>query len=659
MAARIDTDWRKAELKMSGSRFRSFLLLMMLLAIAPLAAEEEEMIPLQAWVHDPLIDAVDISPDGKRLAALTLNPKGVPDVTLWHADDLTKPPLRWAPEDSKAIGAFWLSNDYLFVIGRQKFDYRYGGKPTRWMRNKFYAVSTNKPLPTGVSIFSGSDGFVGGGLVNLMRTEPEKVLVYVITRELVTDLYELELSSWKTRRVYRGLPTKSAFTNFRGEVYGRIELEAGGTEGTHLRYSYKHPETGQWEEHHNVYAKKREGMSPAAQDPDGRTLYMLDNRGREKKVVRKYDLITREIGEPVFGGDDIETLSIIQSQHPATYGAIIGFRYADDRLRREIIHPVWKQLYSRIEDALPEDQVHRIASASDDLNLIVIESTGDREPGTWHLLKNRQELIFLGRTHPGLDPEKLNQMTYVEYQARDGLTIPAYLTLPQRGKAPWPAVVLPHGGPWVRDYWGWNLWVQFLANRGYAVLQPNYRGSDGWGQKLWRAGDREWGLKMQDDKDDGAAWLVEQGITEANRIAIFGYSYGGYAAMAAAVRPDSPYQCAIAGAGLAELRSFDKVTYENPFMREYQNPTIAGLSPLDHVEDANIPIYIFHGDRDQRVPVIQSRKYYRALQKAGADVRYKEVPDLWHSYPWFPTHHLAILEILEDYLGNDCGPGGL
>jgi dipeptidyl aminopeptidase/acylaminoacyl peptidase len=245
------------------------------------------------------------------------------------------------------------------------------------------------------------------------------------------------------------------------------------------------------------------------------------------------------------------------------------------------------------------------------------------------------------------------------YEARDGMTIPAYLTTPNSGSAPYPTVVMPHGGPWARDDLRFDLWAQFLANRGYLVLQPQYRGSQGWGQNLWRAGDKEWGGKMQDDKDDGARWLVEQGFAAKDRIAMYGYSYGGYAAMASIVRPDTPYQCAIAGAGLSELRYFDKVTFEGNFGREFQNPTIKGLSPLDVAKQASIPIYIFHGDRDQRVPIEQSQKYVRALKRANKDVEYQEIVDLWHSLPWFPQHHLAVLSSIEDYLANRCGPGGL
>ena len=248
---------------------------------------------------------------------------------------------------------------------------------------------------------------------------------------------------------------------------------------------------------------------------------------------------------------------------------------------------------------------------------------------------------------------------FVTYEARDGLTVPAYLTLPTRGEAPHPAVVMPHGGPWSRDVPRFDYWVQFLANRGYAVLQPQFRGSQGWGQELWRAGDKEWGQRMQDDNDDGALWMVEQGIAARDRLAIYGYSYGGYAAMAAVVRPDTPFQCAIAGAS-SDIRNFDRKTFEGGnFGRKYQNVSVGGLNIIDHIDDAKIPVHIFHGERDQNVPVWTSERYYGALKRAGKPVKYTEIVDMWHSLPWWPQHHLAVLEILEEFLANDCGPGGL
>ncbi|MGH1471143.1 MAG: alpha/beta hydrolase family protein [Cellvibrionaceae bacterium] len=615
-----------------------------------------QIIPMQAWTHDPVISSVNVSPDGNKLVALTIQKTDqAPDITVWQTKDLSKSPVRFAPKDVKALSVFWLSNEQLMVVGRQKFDYRYGGRPTRWFKNKAYIVDTKGKKFR--EILSSKEK-LDAGLMNTLPLEPDNVLVTATNLDYATDIYKLNLKNFIAKRIYRGSPKKDFFNNPLGEVIGESELKGSG-EDTRIEFSYINPKTGEMEFHHSLYARKREGMQPIGFDIDGQHVYMMNNLNRDKSALFKYDLNTRKLGEPILASDDFSISGVTFSSNPQNLGQVISYTTDGAKRKTHYVDPVRKQLQKQLDAALPKDQGHKITSMSDDMTVMVVKSTGVKEPGAYYLMVNGKELIALGRSFPNLKPEQLADMKFVTYKARDGLKIPAYLTIPNTGKAPYPTVIMPHGGPWARDFYGFDRWVQFLANRGYAVLQPQYRGSDGWGQKLWRAGDREWGQKMQDDKDDGAEWLVKEGIAAKDRMAIYGYSYGGYAAMAAVVRPNSPYQCAIAGAGLSELATFDKVTFEGKFGREFQNPTIAGLSPIEHVKDANIPIYIFHGDRDQRVPVEQSRKFYKALEKAGKTVEYNEIPDLWHSLPWWPTHHVNVLGSIEDYLANRCGPGGL
>ncbi len=619
------------------------------------ASVSAEKIPYQAWIHDPVISSVEVNPSGTKLAALTLSDiNKAPAVTVWDLSDLSKPPVRFGPDDIKPLFVGWLSDEQILVYGRQKYDFRFSGRFTKWFRDKVYIMQADGKKAR--EILSNRD-IIGARVINRLPLEKNKILIGATTPEFAEDLFEIDLTNFAAKRVYRGSPDNSVITDLYGKVVGKTEF-ASGAKGARIEFSYKHPETGEWEMHHELMAADREGMQPVTLDIDGRTVYMSDNTGVDRAVLKKYDLIDRTLSEPIFSGD-FEASGVVQSSQPSSYGKIIAYVGEGSKTVIKYVDDAEAKLQANIEAALPKGQEHRVVSRSDDSKVIVVRSSGPQEPASFALLINGKELLPLGRSYPQLDPTKLNEMKYVEYEARDGLTIPAYLTIPKYAEAPYPTVIMPHGGPWARDFYGWDMWAQFLANRGYAVLQPQYRGSEGWGQNLWRAGDREWGQKMQDDKDDGAAWLVEEGIASKDRIAIYGYSYGGYAAMAAVVRPNSPYQCAISGAGLAELRTFDKITFDNPFGREFQNPTIAGMSPMDHIEDANIPLYIFHGDRDQRVPVDQSRKYYKALKKAGKDVEYNEIPDLWHSLPWWPTHHLNVLSNLEDYLGNRCGPGGL
>ena len=620
------------------------------------AAFAAETVPINAWIHDPVISSVDVTPNGEQLAALTLSGiNAPPEVTVWQTRDLSLPPRRFRPVDVKALSVSWLNDEYLLVVGRQKFDIRVGARPTKWFRNKIYIVDDEGKRFR--ELFE-TRRILGVSGLSTLPQHKDKFLVQVTNTEFADDLYEVSLKNFVARRVYRGASNENISMDHHGEIRAKVQLEGSGKD-THIRISYKHPQTGAWEEHHRVYAAKREGIQPVAFDNDGRRVYMVDNVARERSVIRTYDLVTRELGEPLYGGGNIEAIDVIQASNPGDFGAIVGFVGAAAKIERTYTEPKRQAMQTRLEQALPAGQEHNWVAMSDDLTVIVVRSSGPREAGAYYLLVNGKDLISLGRSFPLLEPDKMADMEFVTYKARDGLEIPGFLTTPQPGKKPYPAVVLPHGGPWARDYLGWDRWAQFLANRGYVVLQPQYRGSEGFGQTLWRAGDNEWGQKMQDDKDDGARWLVEQGIAAEDRIAIFGYSYGGFAAMAASVRRNSPYQCAISGAGLAELRSFDKVTFTNRFQRQFQNPTIGGMSPLDHVRDSEIPIFVFHGDRDQRVPVEQSRKFVRAMERAGKDVEYLEIVDLWHSLPWWPQHHLAMFESLEDYLANDCGPGGL
>ena len=625
-------------------------------AFAFSGAARAEIIPMSAWIHDPVIDSVDVSPDGNQLVALTLSDVNAPpEVTVWQTEDLAIPPVRFSPPDVKARAVGWLNDEYLYVIGRQTYDIRTGGRATRWFRDKLYIID-DRGEERWRELLENEDG--GKGIFNILPHDRERFLALRINREFGREIYEVNLRNFISRRIYRGASGEDIMADVFGEIRGRSELEGSG-ENTRLIFSYIHPETGQWEEHHEFMAVEREGMWPNAFDLDGRRVYMVDNTGRDKSAVRAYDLITRELSEPLFGGLDIEAFGVAIATNPDNLGEVIGYTGANEEYWIQYTSPMYSEISDRLDEALGEENAHTITSMSDDLTVMVVRTRGDREPGAYHLLVNGQQLVPLGKRYPFLEPDKLADMEYVTYAARDGLEIPAYLTVPAEGEPPYPAVVMPHGGPWARDFLGWDLWAQFLANRGYAVLQPQYRGSEGWGQELWRAGDREWGQMMQDDKDDGAAWMVEQGITAADRIAIYGYSYGGFAAMAASVRRNSPYQCAISGAGLSELRTFDRVTFEGRFMRQFQNPTVEGLSPLDHVEDAEIPIFVFHGDRDQRVPIDQSEKFVNALQRAGKDVKYLEIVDLWHSLPWFPQHHLAVLSEIESYLATQCGPGGL
>ncbi|MEZ6030474.1 MAG: prolyl oligopeptidase family serine peptidase [Hyphomonadaceae bacterium] len=275
------------------------------------------------------------------------------------------------------------------------------------------------------------------------------------------------------------------------------------------------------------------------------------------------------------------------------------------------------------------------------------------------MLLNKTKVLGIGSERPWVKPETLGDRSLVYYDARDGLKIPAFLTLPpnfKKGDPAPPAIVLPHGGPWARDFIGWDRsgWTQFLATRGYAVLQPQYRGSDGWGHNLWLAGDGEWGQKMQDDKDDGANWMVQEGYAAKGRIAIFGYSYGGFAAFAASVREGGPFKCAIAGAGVSNLTRISNNWGENRLQRAVQGRTVSGMDPQQNTSKLAIPILIYHGDRDVRVPLFHATDFYNAVKDTGM-AKLLILKDMGHQLDkWTTENHRDSLKAIEDFLTKDC-----
>ena len=221
-------------------------------------------------------------------------------------------------------------------------------------------------------------------------------------------------------------------------------------------------------------------------------------------------------------------------------------------------------------------------------------------------------------------------------------------------------MINPHGGPWARDYAGWDSsgWVPFLTSRGFAVLRPQYRGSTGLGRKIWTAGDAQWGPAMQDDKDDGAKWLVDQGIADPEKLVMFGYSYGGFAAAAAAVRPDSPYQCAISGAPVTDLTRLGNRWSQGRLQRLLQGDTVTGMDPMNNTGKVNIPVLLYVGSRDVRTPEWHAKDFYAAI-KDKVPARLEIIEDMPHSLPWYYEHHEQTLNLIEDFLENECGFGSL
>jgi dipeptidyl aminopeptidase/acylaminoacyl peptidase len=400
-----------------------------------------------------------------------------------------------------------------------------------------------------------------------------------------------------------------------------------------------------------------ETLIPIASSDKG---YAIANKTTGRYGVYRYDFATDTLGEPVFEHARVDVDSIVRSQRTGEPDAVL---YTDERERIAWLDEGMKAIQVRIDKVLP-GRSNRIVSRDGTDNRMVVRSTGGSDPGTYYLYDHsRRTLDVLAKAYDALDGKTLAPVEPVSYPARDGLPIPSYLTKPiGRGDKGLPLIVMPHGGPFVRDTSAYNPWVQFLANRGYAVLQPNFRGSTGYGKAFVDAASGEFGRKMQDDLDDGVRWLVARGVVDPKRVCIMGASYGGYAAMWAAARNPDIYRCSISLAGVSDIRSMLHYDPSSWIARRYYRDwrdrirgdskfDLEKVSPLAFARDIRIPILLAHGKDDTRVPPSQSTKLHEALEKARRPHEYVLYPDEGHGFTK-PADSVDFLKRVERFLAE-------
>ena len=631
--------------------------------------------------RESAIRNVSLSPDGKHMAAL-VSPDGVNTyVSIWQTDAMDKPPVNLGCGDrSKCMGVGFVKNDRIQVSVRQTITS--GSLKTHLFR--FFTTDLQGKVWRNALGSTDQTSGPNAGVVSTLPRDPRNILIQSYED---ANFYLLDLYSGGRRKVATGSDKFGGEqVDLKGEIRARqsVDFENGKV---YIAQWIRNPANDQWEEHFRWFAADREPKEIVGFSEDPNIIYVRTNAGRDKAAIFEYDIAAKKFLDPIFEIKLFDAADVIQSSAAANYGSILGFAYDGENGRTYWVDERLKSIAKGLRQALGITTVPvnwtdiatgekaRFSTAdgadvditdwSDDLKYVIAVKSGPRQPPEYYLLTDGTKLTKLGSQRPWLNTAALGDTRLIQYPARDGLMIPGFLTTPRKelyGAGPYPTIILPHGGPWARDNMGWDGsgWVQYFAARGYAVLQPQYRGSEGWGQKLWRAGDGEWGQKMQDDKDDGVKWLIAQGIAAPDRVAMHGYSYGGYAAMAASVRPNGLYQCAIAGAGVASLDRFRELINQNRVGREFQRPTILGLSPADHGPEVSIPVFLYHGDRDVTVPIGESERFVAALKAAGKPYKYLAIPDMGHQYNrWESGQTAQVLNAVEAYLRTDCGPGGL
>jgi acetyl esterase/lipase len=418
----------------------------------------------------------------------------------------------------------------------------------------------------------------------------------------------------------------------------------------------------------NTYTGGGDAFSPLAFGPDG-TLYVVSSARKDKSAVYLYDLASGALSDkPLISleGYDFSGRLIMNKSK------LLGVRHLTDAQGTTWIDPGMKAMQDKIDTMLPNTVNLLTPPVRPEAPWVLVQAFSDLFPSRTMLYNSEtQKLTVVGASHPNIQATQMAHQSLVHYKARDGLDIPAWLTVPQGGGKNLPMVVLVHGGPYVRGKsWGWNAQVQFLASRGYAVLEPEYRGSTGFGAYHFRAGWKQWGLKMQDDIADGTRWAVAQGIADAKRVCIAGASYGGYATLMGLINDPELYQCGIDWVGVTDINLlYDghwNFTSDLPDgWKQYGMPSLVGdqvkdaeqlkaTSPLMQAARIKQPLLLAYGGADQRVPLPHGTKFYQAVKQSNPNVEWIEYEEEGHGWE-LPKNRIDFWGRVEKFLDKNIG----
>ncbi len=606
-------------------------------------------IPLEDFFRKPERTAVRISPDGAHLGWLApwrrrLNVH-VRDLRTGEERRVTHATAR------DVLGWRWASDERL-VYAQDA-----GGDEN----HRLYAVKADGSEAVDLTPFEG----VKCGLVDDLEDEPDEILFVMNRRDAhVFDAYRANVVTGEIQLVAENPGGVVAwFTDWSGRIRA-----AFASDGVETRLLYRETETDSWRTvaTHDF----RNSLMPLHFTFDGRRLLVASNVGRDRSALFEYDPSTAEHGALIFEHPEVDVSGLEVSRHRRLLTAAT---YETDKPELHCLDEERRAQQAWLDAALP-GRLNRLVSHSRDETRWVVHSGGDRTRGSYHLLTwenrgARRELEPLFEASPWLDEGDLAEMQPITYTSRDGLTIHGYLTVPA-GADPknLPLVLNPHGGPWYRDSWRFNPEVQFLVNRGAAVLQVNYRGSLGYGRAFWEASFGQWGLTMQDDLTDAVRWAVDRGIADPRRIAIYGGSYGGYATLAGITKEPDLFACAVDYCGVSNLFTFLEgfPPYWEPMRAmihemvgdpDRDAERLKAASPLFHVDRIRCPLMVAQGANDPRVRKGESDQIVAALRDKGVDVEYLVKDNEGHGFANEENQfdfYRAMERFLERHLGLEA-----
>jgi acetyl esterase/lipase len=597
---------------------------------------------LADFIKDAEIGDVRLSPSGQKMLIIRLGPDGRYLGELRDTQDLAKGGVSFDAAPAEIRGARWLSDTRILGQLRER---RLRGKKSQWF--EFSAIFDERgalkfKLPSDQAQVLGQ-GRIGSDTL---------FLAYDTDGDGSSDVSKYNIQTGRSERILRGSDRRFGFmVDQRGEVRISSTFNPNTFE---LTFHGRDKNGAEWQPIHVFSLKARETWTPLGfytDNPD--ELVVLANNGRDTAGIHIFSMSKKAIVRTVTQRDDVDMIDVLVSRD----NKILGGRYNTDITYTDWFDPSQKALAETLSGLMPGKSFSITEPTL--LGTRIIRATNATDPGTYYYQRPDGKIMPLGSSEPQFEGKALSPRKLITLKARDGLPIPVYITRPiMNTSGALPLVVMPHGGPWARDYGGFDAWAQVLAAQGYLVAQPQFRGTSGFGLALNKAGDGQWGQAMQDDLDDTAKSLIKSGEADPKRIAMFGWSYGGYAALTAGYRGNGLYRCTIAGAAVSDLNRISALLSDNPVANLIQKPTIKGPSPVNELRNATIPVFIIHGDEDQIVDVEHGRIAAKALKEAGKRYEYIEVKGMDHTSDRFtPAHRKALYEALTSWLKTDCGLG--
>jgi dipeptidyl aminopeptidase/acylaminoacyl peptidase len=586
----------------------------------PAVAADDGPIPVRDFFRNPERGLFRISPDGKTLAFMQPFERRM---NIYVQPLAGGDPLRLTSETARDIpNHFWKGPTRLVYVKD------FGGD------ENFHIVAVTKD-GSGSKDLTPFDG-VRAQIIDDLRDFPDLLLVGLNKRNKeVFDAYRLDLRTGELTLVAENPGNITSWlTDHAGNIRG-----AQTSDGVNTSFLYREGASGPFRT--VLTTSFRDSFNPLFFTFDNKLLYAASNLGRDKQAIVLVDPATAKEQKLLFEHPEVDVDSMSYSHKRKVLTTI---NYVTWKPQRKYLDAETERIFAALEKQLPGYEF-AIQSMTDDEDRMIVAAYSDRTPGTRYLYDVKTDkLTKLGEIAPWLPQAKMATTKPIVYKSRDGLTINGYITLPN-GKEPkhLPVIVNPHGGPWARDVWGWNPEVQMLANRGYAVVQMNFRGSTGYGRSFWQASFKEWGRKMQDDITDGVEYLVREGIADPKRICIYGGSYGGYATLAGVTYTPDLYACAVDYVGVSNLFTFLNTIppYWKPYLDmfhemvgdpEKDKALLTATSPALNAERIKTPLFIAQGARDPRVNIDESNQMVKALKARGVDVPYMVKDNEGHGF---------------------------